>query len=771
MAVFKCKMCGGNLEISSGNETVGVCEYCGTKQTLPKLNSEERINLYDRASHFRRNNEYDKAANIYEQILNADSSDAEAYWSLVLCCYGIEYVEDPETHKRVPTVNRAQFTSIYDDANYQSAIRYADAHQRPLYEEEAKVINDIQKGILAISQQEDPFDVFICYKETDQDGRRTRDSVLAADLYHQLVQEGFKVFFSRITLEDKIGTAYEPYIFAALNSAKVMVALATKPEYYRAVWVKNEWSRYLALVKKSAGKKILVPAYKDMDPYDIPEEFSHLQALDMSKLGFMQDLIRGIKKVIRTDEPKIIANEAKIATAGNANTEALLKRAFIFLEDGDWQKADEFCEQVLNNAPENAVAYVGKLLAELHISKRGDLANCTDSFEQSSNYIKAIRFGDDEIKNELEGYIECIHNRKEIARREDIYNNAVGRMNRANDENSFRMAMDLFRSIPGYKESDQLLEQCSEKMEISRKNTRYSNAISKMREGTVKGYETAIELFGLVQGWKDADEQIPICREELRKLKEKQEKERAEEEDRQNQKREKKSKQKKLIPILVISAIAIIAIVITILVKVLDHKCGKHLWWKYDKSTQTLTIYGTGDMYDDNSLVGAPGSIRAVIIQDGCTTIGDGAFVCCSKMESITIPNSVTKIKDHAFFGCSALKEIIVDENNPYFAVEDGVLFDNKKEELWLYTPGKEESIYEVPDTVKRIEEEAFRGIWHLDRLELPNTIEEIGDRAFRNSSFEIYYMGTIEQWISYNYDSEGKVIHCLDGDYGEVVE
>ena len=43
---------------------------------------------------------------------------------------------------------------------------------------------------------------------------------LANDLYHQLTQEGFKVFFSRITLEDKLGTAYEPYIFAALNSVK-----------------------------------------------------------------------------------------------------------------------------------------------------------------------------------------------------------------------------------------------------------------------------------------------------------------------------------------------------------------------------------------------------------------------------------------------------------------------------------------------------------------------------------------------------------------------
>ena len=112
MAIFKCKMCGGALEINN-NETVATCEYCGTKQTLPKLDDDRRANLYDRANHFRRNNEFDKAMGIYEQILNEDNTDAEAYWSLVLCRYGIEYVEDPSSHKRVPTVNRAQFTSNF----------------------------------------------------------------------------------------------------------------------------------------------------------------------------------------------------------------------------------------------------------------------------------------------------------------------------------------------------------------------------------------------------------------------------------------------------------------------------------------------------------------------------------------------------------------------------------------------------------------------------------------------------------------------------------
>ena len=184
MSVFKCKMCGGTIEFNLG-DTVGVCDSCGTKQTLPRLDDDKKANLYDRANHFRRNNEFDKAMGIYEQILNEDNTDAEAYWSLVLCRYGIEYVEDPATHKRVPTVNRAQYTSIFADEDYKSALKYADSYQRTIYEDEARAIDDIQKGILEISNKEEPFDVFICYKETDDSGRRTRDSVLANDLYHQ----------------------------------------------------------------------------------------------------------------------------------------------------------------------------------------------------------------------------------------------------------------------------------------------------------------------------------------------------------------------------------------------------------------------------------------------------------------------------------------------------------------------------------------------------------------------------------------------------------
>lgn len=519
MTIFKCKMCGGTLEFNPG-DTVAVCDSCGTKQTLPKLDDDRRANLYDRANHFRRSNEYDKAMGIYEQILAEDNTDAEAYWSLVLCRYGIEYVEDPATHKRVPTVNRAQFTSIFDDDNYKSALHYADAAQREVYESEAKAINEIQKGILAISQKEQPFDVFICYKETDASGRRTPDSVLANDLYHQLTQEGFKVFFARITLEDKLGTAYEPYIFAALNSAKVMVVLGTKPEYFNAVWVKNEWSRYLALVKNSGGKKMLIPAYKDMDPYDLPEEFSHLQAQDMGKLGFMQDLIRGIKKIISADAPKAAVKETVVVSGGNAAVEPLLKRAFMFLEDGNWQEADTYCEKVLDQDPENAQAYLGKLMAQLHIATREELPNCATELTQNDNYQKALRFADDALHTMLTKANEQICRRNAKA----VYDRAVEIAKSATSMAEFQNAANMFASIEQFEDAAEKREECQQSAEkcrlaiVEADNERaYNVAIEHMRWNR---YAEALRRLEEITGWKDADEQAAICKKKIAEQKE-----------------------------------------------------------------------------------------------------------------------------------------------------------------------------------------------------------------------------------------------------------
>lgn len=491
MSVFKCKMCGGTLEINE-NQTIATCEYCGSQQTLPRLDDNRRANLYDRANHFRRNNEFDKAMGIYEQILNEDGADAEAYWSLVLCSYGIEYVEDPATHKRVPTVNRAQFTSIFDDDNYKSALKFSDIYQRKIYEEEAKSINEIQRAILAVAQKEEPFDIFICYKENDNNGRRTQDSVLANDLYHQLTEDGFKVFFSRITLEDKLGVAYEPYIFAALNSAKIMVVLGTKPEYFNAVWVKNEWSRYLALIKQGQ-KKVLIPAYKDMDPYDLPEEFSHLQAQDMSKLGFMQDLIRGIKKISQSETPKTIPVKEAVFTGENANVAPLLKRAAIFLQDCAWDKAESYCEKVLDVDPENSNAYIYLLLAHLKLSAQADLADAKDSFDSIDYYKKAVRFASNDLRVELTNL-----------NKENYYRRAVSAFKASKTESEYKSAKVIFDYIIDYKDAKKYSDECVEKVEAARVEAIYQEGCCEYRKDTLDGYATAISTLNRIKDYKDS---------------------------------------------------------------------------------------------------------------------------------------------------------------------------------------------------------------------------------------------------------------------------
>jgi len=366
MAIIKCKMCGGDIEISA-DKTFGTCEYCGSTMTLPKMDDDQRLSLFNRGTHLRRNGEFDKAAAIYERLIGENDADAEAHWNLLLCRYGIEYVQDPASGERIPTCHRASFDSILNDVDYQAALKYSDGVARSLYEKEAQRIASLQKDILAISQKETPFDVFICYKESDENGKRTKDSALAQDIYYQLTDVGYKVFFARITLEDKLGQEYEPYIFAALHSAKVMVVVGTKPEYLNAVWVKNEWSRYLALMRTDRSR-LLIPCYRDMDPYDMPEELSMLQSQDMGKIGFIQDLIRGVKKVVDAAKPQETAAETVKETVvvhneGGSNVQALLKRGNMALEDGEWTKADEFFEQVLNQDAECGAAYLGKFLA------------------------------------------------------------------------------------------------------------------------------------------------------------------------------------------------------------------------------------------------------------------------------------------------------------------------------------------------------------------------------------------------------------------------
>ena len=557
--IIKCRMCGGDIQFNPG-DTYGQCEYCGGTSTIPKGNDEQRLNRFNRANHFRRQCEFDKAIAAYEKILEEDDSDAEAHWGVVLSKYGIEYVEDPVSHERIPTCHRVQVSSILSDEDYQAALRNAaDSYARDLYEKEAKRIAEIQKGILAISSQEKPYDVFICYKETDESGSRTKDSALAQEIYYELVNAGYKVFFSRITLEDKLGQQYEPYIFAALNSAKVMLVIGTKPEYFSAVWVKNEWSRYLALMKTDR-KRLLIPCYRDMDPYDLPEELSNLQSQDMGKIGFIQDLIRGIQKVIHAEQSreKAPAPQAQPAAAGTVNPTAigLLKRARVFLEDRDWKSALEYADRVLDIDVETAEAHLIKLMADRRVQKEDGLAAGERPLTDSGDYQKALRYANPELKKKLISWNQTILDRNENNRKAGLLAGIRKKVEAAQTVQAVMEARKGLKELAGFTGAEDCSRKCDEKIEWIR-NRDYEQAKKLQKDGR---WDQAIEAYRALGSYQDCAARVTACRdaqsEEERLKKEKQEQER---QIAERKAKEAAAKKKRMIIIGAIAAAVLIA--------------------------------------------------------------------------------------------------------------------------------------------------------------------------------------------------------------------
>ena len=145
MAVYKCKMCGGELHVEEGMKVVE-CEYCGSSQTISSSNDGKILKLYARGNLLRTQNDFDKAYNIFEQIIVENPQDAEGYWNLLLCKYGITYVDDYDGSKK-PTINRMSMTSIKDDQDYLKVLEYADVVSKAIYKQQITEIARIQAGI------------------------------------------------------------------------------------------------------------------------------------------------------------------------------------------------------------------------------------------------------------------------------------------------------------------------------------------------------------------------------------------------------------------------------------------------------------------------------------------------------------------------------------------------------------------------------------------------------------------------------------------------
>ncbi len=447
MGLYKCKMCGGSLE-TEDNKFVVTCDFCGVTQTIHSFDNEKKVTLFKRANALRFKCEFDKASAIYETIIVDFPKEAEAYWGLLLCKYGIEYVDDPKTGNKIPTCHRTEFSSILDDADYKNVIKYSDVIAREVYAEEATVIDKLQKDILAESNKANPFDVFICYKETSDGGSRTEDSVLAESIYNELTAKGYSVFFSKITLESKLGGEYEPIIFAALHSAKVMIHVTTSSDNSDSIWVRNEWSRFISLIS-SGQKKVLIPAYKGITPYELPSELQNLQGQDFTKIGAMQDLIRGVEKICGKKK----SSGEKVTVSENDLYTKHLEQGKIYLSKGLWDEAlDEFKNATkLSKHPGKAI--LCSLYASFKVKTiKSFCSKCISEDLLDNSLYKSLKENVDDIIQEE--YDQITNALSEL-----LNEKILGEVKDKLDEGSWKDAEEIVANYPG---KNQIVEKWNE---------------------------------------------------------------------------------------------------------------------------------------------------------------------------------------------------------------------------------------------------------------------------------------------------------------------
>lgn len=264
-----CSTCGGGLEYK-GN--LLVCKYCKSSYEKNEDAPESLIIQLNGANVDKNRFRFDDAFEKYALILKEYPADEEANWGAFLCAYGVIYEEDYDGRYK-PTCHRLSERPVEKSPYY--------AHLNAEQKRKAAEIEKLRQKILAETKKVQPYDVFICYKQNQERSGvsvPTREAKWARDVYETLTKQGLRVFYAEKSLAGS-NTDYEPHIYAALRSAKLMLVLTTSLEHLHSVWVANEWKRYVSYIRAGEDKTVRV-VYDSIEPYDLPKELQAKQAID-----------------------------------------------------------------------------------------------------------------------------------------------------------------------------------------------------------------------------------------------------------------------------------------------------------------------------------------------------------------------------------------------------------------------------------------------------------------------------------------------------------
>lgn len=603
-----CYNCGGEFVNRGGTL---VCHYCGTVK--PENISGEELTLLYTAFQRLRIADFSDAEQEFDDIIRRHPRNAQAYWGRLLTRYGIKYEDDYDGTK-IPSCYAASIESVFDASDYKRALELADADNREVFREHAEYIERCRRDWIKEASREEPYDIFISYKDSDKERgiKRTEDSVTMQDLYVQLVQRGYRVFFSHESLRGISGKKYEPYIFNALSTAKVMIVYASNPEYIKSTWVKNEWTRYLKRMR--AGEKTngsLLVAYEGFSPMELPGTLASLQCLDASEKRFYTDLFEAIERILSEGSVK---NKSETVTNTSQNPHCNHKPIPIpgnpptCTEDGSTEGAYcPLCGEMLKKI--EVIPATGHRFSDWQIAKP---ASCTEDGE----HARTCHCGARETKKipargthipgqwttvkEATEYAEGLKVKKCVVCGEHTAEEKISKLPVMKVENKKLPASSNMKTSQGlaYKVNADG-KTCS----VTGQGTCKDKKI--VIPETIGSYRVTSIYGGIISGF---DKNIT-------------------------------------------------SVVIGDSVTSIGERA-----FSYCKSLASVVIGDSVTSIGDFAFDGCT-SLASVVIGNSVTSIGDLAFSCCKSLASVKIPDSVTSIGIGAFYGCTRLASTVIPDS------------------------------------------------------------------------------------------------------------
>ena len=441
-----CNICGGVVNKDESGAS-GSCMNCGHTMMYPKSD----IKKLNRITYLRNIFRFDEGAAIAKELVTANPEDSEAYWASLLCEYGIQYVREGANRFAVCRKDISALPALKESDNYKHTLYYATEEHQSDYTTLADQLEDSISITRNILKQEKKYDVFVLSPE----GVTVDDDLDGDKIYLRFTANlGFSVFYAPEMLKDMDAVEKAAQTIYALKNSKIMLPSFRTVDDCRNGYLEYAVNAFCSEMKTDKDK-LVFPIFNGsaLNFQQIPESLVWCDEIfNCAENEFMREISDKVEAILKPEVNAIVPDALVTATA--ANKENLVKRAYMFLEDGEFETADSYFDKILDIDIEDSRAYIGKLLAECKLRNEDEIRTLPQTVTDDKNFKKALRFATPEQKARYEALNGAIVKRIEDERREIAEQHA-----RLKAEREEKEAIERERRMRQEKEERKLLYQ------------------------------------------------------------------------------------------------------------------------------------------------------------------------------------------------------------------------------------------------------------------------------------------------------------------------